>query len=85
MEFLKRCRSCPKTWESGIYCPDCGGMSDYVAIKKPADREAKRKKLEAYRKAATFEEVVLLTAVFGDKPGFAHWYWRARQFRRGKV
>lgn len=83
MEFLRQCRSCPEKWESGIYCPACGSLGEYIPAKPAAKTEEKRKKLTLLREAKTLEEVETLAQKLGYRPGFAHYYWRARQIRRG--
>lgn len=93
---LKQCRICFAVWDKGNQCPQCGHVSAVAESQQPrigegelrqiTQAEIQKFKLEkkrAYARAQTYSEVLHLTRAFGDKPGFAHVYWRARKKARG--
>lgn len=83
MEFVRRCRECPRFWdEPKIYCPECGAMSVQVPITELRDENFQRKRREAYARAKSLTECEELTRKFGDKLGYAYFYWNGRQKKR---
>lgn len=97
--MVRQCKKCFAVWRHGSQCPHCGHVNVYMearAMPKTKDGELeeineltllkfKRDKRIAYAKAQTFAEVLALTREFGDKRGYAYFYWSARMKKQRGV
>lgn len=93
---IRQCKSCFAVFESKSSCPYCGSVAEtrprnitfskgeLTRINREKIKKQKQEKMKAYRAAKSFQEVVELTARFGDKPGFAYQYWKHRKISRGE-
>ncbi len=93
---VRQCKKCFAVYEKGLRCPYCGSVNIVEArtptegageLREITEEEVERLKLDkkrAYATATSYAEVLALTKKFGDKPGFAHHYWKSVSHKRQK-